>query len=344
MVGSIILSCNPIEEQFKDLPPFTFAPTIKNNCDQVTPLVGPNTKKPKVIYALIDRSGSFGSLTEKSIDVLIGALEKSIEPGDRLHLVWLGAKEDTSKFLLVESVPTIKNPILIEPIATFAPTSTPTPTFTPSSTPTPYKTFSVLELQEQSQTATIVSSELTITANNVSIAATNTAIFVENNLKLQHCNQIEINQKNQNSLDDWHEQKHQISKEFIKNFFNPVKEDHYRGDDNKTRIFNALFYAAKTIRQEKETQSFDNYYLIILSDMEDVGSKDGESLNIDLSGVHVLIAMVYCENSIDCQKRENYWIPYLKEHGALLPTYPFWLVNETTSTLISDFFEISGGN
>src|SRR5687767_5996186 len=78
-------------------PTLTVASQDFVRCPEVTPLPFSIAGKPKVIYVLIDRSGSYGAYTKRAVDILIEGLTLSIEPGDRLHLIWLGATEDDSK-------------------------------------------------------------------------------------------------------------------------------------------------------------------------------------------------------------------------------------------------------
>ena len=72
--------------------------------------------------------------------------------------------------------------------------------------------------------------------------------------------------------------------------------------------------------------------------MEDVGSKRGDELYANLQGVNVMVAMMYCKDSILCQDRINYWQNYFTERGAILPFNPFRIIQETTPESIADFF------
>ena len=196
-----------------------------------------------------------------------------------------------------------------------------------------------MERQALSQTAIAQSGYWTVTANASSVIATNTAIQVEKEVNQQHCNQAPINHQNLIVYDDWQNQRRQLVVDFVENTLTLLINDAQRGEDNATHIYNSLYYAARTIRQEKDTNLFGAYYLILLSDMEDIGSIDGQSLEVDLADVNVLMAMVYCQRSIDCQNRSIYWESYFRDRGAKLPTYPFRLVDETTPYVISDFLK-----
>jgi len=324
---------------------FTLAPTLTLassnfvHCAQATPFSFSIPSNPKVIYVLIDRSGSYGAYTKRAVDTLIEALKLSIEPGDRLHLIWLGAAEDDSQNWLVKTVPEMGPPLLTPPISTFTPGPKLIVTATPSAIPTPYITYPVLEQQALQQTTTAQAGIWTVTADASSVIATNTAIQVDKDINKQYCDQASINNHNQKLIDDWQAQRKQLVKDFIEGSLMPLKSGISEGSDLATHIYNSLYYSARTIRQEKDTNLFRAYYLIILSDMEDAGSLEGQSLVVDLSDVHVLMAMVYCKDSILCQKRSDYWGTYFKDRGAILPTYSFRLVAETTPYVLSDFLK-----
>lgn len=351
----IVQSCGPSTSDDDDLEPtLTYAKLDSTLCDQVTPVIPPEVKKPKVVYILIDRSGSYGRYTKRAMDVLIEGLKSSIDPGDRLYLIWLGANDDPNnrhlpknptlpdKYLLVETVPTLGSPSLTPPIPTFTSTSTPNPTPTSTLSPTPYSTLGVLEAQSAAGTAEAINMQLTVTAEASHVIATNAAIHVEDQINKQQCDQASINRQNLKNIENWEHQKKQIVERFITEKFDPLRELHPQANDSSTHLYNSLYYAARTIRDEKNTGLFDSYYLIMLSDMEDAGSKEGEKLSIDLSDVNVMMAMVYCTPSIECQKKEGYWGRYFTDRGARLPMNPFRLVEETTPFVISDFFQITG--
>lgn len=351
----IVQSCVPSTSNGINLiPTLTYAELDFAPCDQVTPVVPPKTKKPKVVYIFIDRSGSYGRYTKRAMDILIEGLKSSIDLGDRLYLIWLGANDDPNnrhlpqnptlpdKYLLVETVPTLGYPSLTPPLPTFTSTITPNPTPASTFSPTPYATLGVLEAQAVVATVEAINAQLTVTADASNVIATNAAIHLENQLNKQECDQASINSQNLKNIENWEHQKKQIVERFVAEKFDPLRELYPQANDPSTHLYNSLYYAARTIRDEKNTGLFDSYYLIMLSDMEDAGSKEGEKLDIDLTDVNVLMAMVHCTPSIECQSKERYWGEYFKEHGARLPMNPFRLVEETTPFVISDFFRITG--
>jgi hypothetical protein len=305
----------------------------------VTPIPSPVTKKPKVIYVLLDRSRSFGSLTKKTASILVEGLNISVSPGDRLHLIWLGANENDDKYWLVETVPDVDIPLLHLPVSTFTPTPLPLPISEPSKTPTVNTPEPLLKQQAFHQTETAIASYWTVTADAAKVIATNMAIEIEKEINQKQCDQTTINSQNQILISQWQEKRSQIITEYVEKTLQPLNDHVEDGDDKATHIYNSLFYAARTIRQEKEKKLFEGYYLIILSDMEEVGSADGEDLEVDLTGVNVLMAMVSCNQSIECQRRSDNWISYFKDRGAILPTFPFRFVDETTPYVISDFLK-----
>ncbi len=342
----LLLSCNSTNQTLAPTvaPTLTLARVDFGSCPKVTPVEFPIAKKPRVIYALIDRSGSYGLYTKPALDILIKGLEQAIEPGDRLHLIWLGANEGPESHLVVETVPTLAPPLLTPSISTYTPTPLAASTSTPTLVPSPYKTYSVLEQQALTQSAQTLNDWLTVTADASSVIATNAAIQVARSINQQQCDQTAINNQNRILIGDWQKQREQIFEDFIHQTLDPIMDLSPQANDQGTHIYNSLFYAARTIQQEKGTNLFGAYYLIILSDMQEIGSKEGENLVVDLTDVNVLMAMVSCNQSIDCQTRTDYWEQYFKGRGSLLPTYPTRLVGETTPYVISDFLEISGGS
>lgn len=348
ILSLFLQSCELSEKDEKEekeaQPTFTLATLDPDICPQVTPIPSSSDSKPKLIYVLIDRSGSYSKFTKNAIDLIIDGLSLSIKPGDRLHLVWLGMNESSNRYLLSDTIPTITPLRIIEPAYTFTPTGVFTLTNTPTLSPTPNGTeLPDLQKASQEKTVTALSGQLTVTANAVNIIATNTSIYVANSINKQQCDQAIINDQNIKKIAGFENQKKIVIEHFVSEKLAPLKELPPPTSDNSTHIYNALFFAARTIRDEKNTGVFGAYYLILLSDMEDMGSKNGESLVVDLSDVNVLMAMVYCKPSIACQIRENYWSNYFSNHGAKLPIYPFRLAEETNPYVISNFFQVTGG-
>src|SRR5690349_15463460 len=72
----LLQSCNPTDPTNPTsvptvVPTLTLARVDFVPCPKVTPIEFPSAKKPRVIYALIDRSGSYGLYTKPALDVLI---------------------------------------------------------------------------------------------------------------------------------------------------------------------------------------------------------------------------------------------------------------------------------
>lgn len=319
----------------------TVAPYAITRCPPLTPAEFPHPKKPKVVYALIDKSGSYRSYTRQARDYLIQELVNVLEPGDRVYLVWLGASETQAKYYFAEGVPDVAFPQFNTPIPTLTATITPTITklVIPSVTPTGN---SQLNDQKTNLTATALAVQKTATTSAKQIIATNTEIAVEKDINNTYCEQLINNQSNENVYKEWNIQRRIAVENFIEKTMRPLLEVAPESNDNGTHIYNSLFYASRTFLQIKETNTYEGYYLIILSDMEDVGSEEGEMLDVRLEGVHVLIAMATCDQSIECQDRAIYWTNYLSDQGAILPPVPYRLIDETIPFVIRDFIN-SGG-
>src|SRR5437016_1745428 len=110
----LLQACDPTPEPSRTPSITSFATVIPSStltstpCPYVTPIPTPTLTRTKLIYVLIDRSGSFGAFTQSAVNVLIKGLMMSIEPGDNLFLVWLGANEDPKNYLLYDgTIPTV---------------------------------------------------------------------------------------------------------------------------------------------------------------------------------------------------------------------------------------------
>ena len=306
-------------------------------CPYVTPIAPPTQTKPKLIYALIDRSGSYGEFTQSAITVLVQSLILSIQPGDALYLVWLGEDEDPDDYLLYETVPPQVMPSVTPAVATLPPFPTVTETLVPTITHTP-GTMTVLEAQVATQAAMTQSARATVTAQAGISTATSEASNYEQNVNSQRCSQLAINGFNHQKLLELEEQKREIVDSFISQSLTPLLTPTIQIPDRGTHIYNNIFIASRIIQTEQAKGTFSSSHLLILSDMEDVGSKRGDELYANLQGVNVMVAMMYCKDSILCQDRINYWQNYFTERGAILPFNPFRIIQETTPESIADFF------
>jgi hypothetical protein len=176
----------------------------------------------------------------------------------------------------------------------------------------------------------------------MSIILTNTATYAENDIYSSHCEQFYVNKHNGENMENWKHQKKVYVETFVEKTLRPLMDIEVENFDGGTHVYNSVFYAARTLSQLKDGHEYDGYYLVILSDMADIGSEEGEFLDVDLSGVNVLVAMATCGQSIECQRRADFWTQYFREHGAILPSLPFRLYDENVPYIISDFLNYGG--
>lgn len=309
------------------------------NCPYVTPIASPIlSNKPKLIYALIDRSGSYGAYTESAITVLVQSLILSIQPGDAIYLVWLGEDEDPDDYLLYGTVPPLEAPILTPSVSTLTPIPTSTETIIPTIISAPSEQLTDLEKLVAAQTATAQAMNETATAQALNITASNEANVQEQNVNSQRCSQVAINDFNQQKLQDREELKKKIIDDYITETLAPLLTPTVQVPDKGTHIYNNIYIASKVMQTEQAKRNYSSYYLLILSDMEDVGSNRGRDLHVNLKGINVMVAMMYCEEVILCQERSNYWQHYFTEREAILLYNPFRMIQETTPESIADFF------
>lgn len=307
------------------------------NCPYVTPVASQIQYKPKLIYALIDRSGSYGAYTQSAITVLVQSLILSIKPGDALYLVWLGENEEPDDYLLYGIVPPLDNPILTPAIPTFTPAPPSTEALIPTVTYTP-STMTILKAQVATEIAMTQSANETATAQALSIMATHEARAQEQDANSQRCLQVAINDFNQQKLLEQEEHKKSIIDSYIAQTLKPLLTPEVQVPDKGTHIYNNIYIASRIIQTEQAKDSYSSYHLLILSDMEDIGSNRGDELNVSLQGINIMVAMLYCKESIQCQERINYWQDYFVQRGATLPYNPFRIIQETTPESIADFF------
>lgn len=309
------------------------------NCPYVTPIPSPTpSNKPKLIYALIDRSGSYGAYTESAITVLVQSLILSIQPGDAIYLVWLGEDEDPDDYLLYGTVPPLETLVLTPAVSTLTPIPTSTETIVPAIVSPPSEQLTELEKLVAAQTATAQSINETATAQALNVTATNEASIRDYNVNSQQCLQVAINDFNQQKLQEQDELKKKIIQAYITETLAPLLTATVQVPDKGTHIYNNIYIASKVMQTEQAKGNYSSYYLLILSDMEDVGSNRGRDLHVNLKGINVMVAMMYCEEVILCQERNDYWQHYFTERGATLPYNPFRMIQETTPESIADFF------
>lgn len=309
------------------------------DCLPSSPIPTPEEYPGKLIYVLVDKSGSYSEFTQSAINLLVESLVLAIEPGDKLYIVWLGKTERPNHYLFFGEVPTLGLPALTPPVSTIPPVATSTNVVPQLTLPSPNPSLSILAQQVATLTAQAHDQEGTATA--VSVIATSTYLEVEQEKKEkeQRCAQLQANSSNQKLVEEWELEKRELIKSYISQSLLPLLTPTVEHFDSGTHIYNNLYIASKIIQTEREKSPMSPNYLLILSDMEDIGSKDGTELNVNLQGVNVLVAMMYCKESIFCQERSQYWNTYFISKGATLPFNPFRLIQETTPESIADFLD-----
>ncbi len=294
--------------------------------------------KPKLIYVLLDKSGSYQDYTRVAIQVLINGLTQSIDNGDKIYIAWIGAEEDPTDYLYYGAVPSTPSPEFRSEVQVLPPppekTYTPQPTFTPVSNKTP----SILQVAE-TQTAIVLETQSgRMTAEADAITATAESKFYEQQRYDNGCLRFNLYNENQRTLEGWVNGQKEIKENYIKEFLTPLLSINTDIGDGATHLYNALFIASRVIRTEMTSGEFSSYHLIIFSDMEDYGSTDGPDLLVNLEKVNVMVAMMYCDESIYCQEREVFWNDYFIEKKAISPPL-FKIVQETTPDVISNFIK-----
>lgn len=321
------------QEAHKLLPAPPLPESTATSCPNVTPIPTFVMLKPRLIYFLIDKSGSYSDFTKKAIDTAILALASSIQPGDNVYVAWIDSKpEDPRKYLLNEKIDNLAPPVL-----------TPYPTLGPQDLSQNSLTATAPKaLSSESQTTKTVLQQQVDEQNAIIITQTAEAqkdvdkMVLAAKMNALNCRQVEINQANEEIIKVWFDKKNEVTNDFIQNTLNPLLTPPVNSFDDETRIFEALFIASRVLQSELKTGEYSGAKLIIFSDMDDRRTSQPGNLRIDFHSVNVLTAMMFCNKAIFCQDRADYWSSYFSTAGAKGPI-EFKIVQETTPDTISEF-------
>lgn len=294
--------------QVDDASPFvpTYTP-----CPPVTPVViATPVRSGRLIYILIDRSSSYREFTGEALSIVQEVLSEpdNLRPGDKIYIGWVSADVEV---VLQEEIDTIPFPSLTPPV--------PTPSYC-SSTVTPSCLLpptlvgqSRLQQIAATQTASAILIQCTVVASQVEATATAEADAFAMRQGEIFCRQREANEHNIRAYDDWRRQQEEEVSNAAERLEGAMSSIEVRVS-SETHLYEALYVASRVMGRERNSNAFVSYNLVILSDMEDVGSVSPTDL--DFTDVRTFMGLVNCSNMQQCYQKEQLWRSRFLEWGS----------------------------
>lgn len=339
MVGMVLLilalalpSCRPIAPPHADNSPLPIGEptpprTTITPCPFVTPFVLNNKEQyqnRKVIYILVDKSGSYKHLTDLALERISQSLSKAINPGDYVYIGWIGENVTKPESLFFQG----EVPYIGLPDSILATISTPdiNDEFFQDGQETenedenekePKGTLTTFE--QIAVTRTAYANETVIAEAATSIAATKNAnqIATQESEKIEQCEFYYSNEQRKSDFTVFEQSRNGIVGNYA-NAINQAISNASRESDSQTYVYESLYIASRILQDKQASGTYNQLKLIIFSDMEETGSSS-DGLSFNFNNIDVTIAMVYCEKAIHCENIDNTWIPFFTNHGANPP-------------------------
>ncbi len=337
MTGTVIvllllMSCSQSVKRTDTPSPLTepVTPQITSTpCPLVTSLGFTNVEyHPKIIYALIDKSGSYKHLTQKALETIYESIYLSVNPGDYVYIGWIG--EDVTKpesLFFQGEVPFVNIPESLTNlnIATptsvvylYSPSNTPTEqTAINKSTPIPTKNMTTFEQIAATKTALAFETSTAVFATAVAATQTSDAILIEQTQQANLCQLYSNNEQIKSDLKWYQHERREAIDRFAQGMKKTLGETSHHSH-SQTYIYESLYVASRIIQDRRETGKYNQFELVIFSDMLETGS-GYKNLSFNFEQVDVVIGMVYCEKAVNCQWIEDTWIPFFVDNGAKSP-------------------------
>jgi hypothetical protein len=341
IVGVVLLilalalpSCNPVAPAHAGNPPLPISEPIPPRititpCPFVTPFVVNNIEQyqnRKVIYILVDKSGSYKHLTDLALERISQSLSKAINPGDYVYIGWIGENVTKPESLFFQG----EVSYIGLPNSLLATTSTPDinddffqdgqETETESDDENKKEPEGTLTTFEQIAVTRTANAIETVTAEAAtSIAATKTAnqIATQESEKVKQCEFYYSNEQRKSDFTVFEQSRNGIIESYA-NAINQAISNSSRKSDLQTYVYESLYIASRILQDKQASGTYNQVKLIIFSDMEETGSSPN-GLSFNFNNIDVTIAMAYCEKAIHCENIDNTWIPFFTNHGANPP-------------------------
>lgn len=252
-------------------------------------LISQNVNRPYLVVILFQNNSNYKPYLLDAFDRTNAALESGMQPGDRLFMLDMNAKDFDSAVVAMVQVKNVS-----VPLAPPAPTIYPTITATLPSFSTPQ---SVLAQQAatQSANATVVS---------IGVESTKSA-FIHN------CSYQSWNDQYLAISQEWEKEKDKSVQDFIEELEQEQSKIEIGNEELGNQVWEGLSHAS--LIMENECDKFDRCILIVFSDMYESRSVKPEKLNINLQNVEILNVMLNCPflYSGECGKWIEAWKKYL---------------------------------
>lgn len=271
-------------------------------------LIDPSVSQTKFIMVLFDKSGSYSQYTNSTIELVKKAVLPEIGVGDRLTMAWVSSGVSGEYIFFDERVPEVDFPII---------------------PPTPSLLLTPTLMADGSSTQL-----LKIQATNVAIDGSNEAIIQRD----YSCDIGIWNSEFEKAYNERISQLVLVENEFRDNAVKAVDRSAVDTFDMNTAIYDSLYLASRQFSLSVEREEYDNYILIIFSDLQNRGAHfSPDEYQIDLSEVSVFAA-ISCDTSIKCQSVFDFWEKEFLSFGVRktkMLLFPY----ETTTQQIRDLIQ-----
>jgi hypothetical protein len=268
----------------------------------------PVSKPNKLLLILVDKSGSYEHSTKKVLEQLQRVLPEIVEPGDSVIVNWIGSKSGSpSEEIVSAKVRKIAQPTLEEQPAT------PTPISAPTSIPMP--------ALEPTKNTTIGRNSENRKATSIALLNNQAQLIYQQSLEKQinfyNCTYETWLNNQEQLINQWNEAKNRSIEEFKNKISSQLDiAANNIESDNQTLITSALQLTSKQFQTARDNNEYQQYKLVIFSDMEQIGQRDISTNLVELKEVSVLIAGLYCENPQVCHRNQDIWRNFFIEAQA----------------------------
>jgi len=320
LTSCAVLTNDSVQQQTPAAPPVDLTPSA---CAPATPIPIHTPEPSKLLYILIDRSGSYDDWTDDALERLAEVLPLVVGPGDRVIAAWIGIEsEHPSEVFLNGSVRAVPAPDMAPAPQPPTPSATPTPIPVP---PTPEKGLSTTGRRSYQDRCQEIE-----TKNR---AASESAESENREAMNRHfCEVREWNSGYRAAMSTWQQERQSAEEGFLETAIPAIRHAIIEQYDAKTHIHEALYVAARVFNSAARHGAFGEYRLLILSDMKEDRLYPEADLPLNLEGVDVVVAMMFCAKAHQCDQQERAWSAEFQTVGA--KSFEFLLVVESTAEVL----------
>jgi hypothetical protein len=272
------------------------SPTILPTCPAINTPSPPDLNQPtKLVFVLLEGTPSHSEHSIHLLEKFSNKLPDIVALGDQ---VVFGLMEPTTleaSVLFNEK----SSPIPFPPLPTPLPQLVSVTTVIPTANTTPQSKIAEIAATKQA--------EQTRSANEVDEKRRNDQYV---------CAMYEWTNEYQRVVDTWRAEENKAKREFVLNVNEKIRNINPQMFQETTRVFEALSIAS--IVFSEECQKYDDCVLLLLSDMSEWRHTTPENLNINLSGVDIIVALEECRflYQENCEALVQKWEPILTSYGS----------------------------